>query len=164
MTSFRPSKKYRQERIMYYNEIEKKTPWVKPLGLMWIHQSYFLTNFNWFKNDRINRKLVSGEVYKLLFRAVKRKFNSRHHNIVIPKIPNILTISISTIDWKRTESEWSRFSNPSPPPPFAFPLPFWKNVAAPWSQFLILFLFRVKSWAEYWAGTIYWRDNTGSWS
>ena len=163
MTSFRPSNKYRQERLMYYNGIEKKTPWVKPLGLMWIHQSYFLTNFNWFKNDRINRKLVSGEVYKLLFRAVKRKFNSRHHNIVIPKIPDILTISISTIDWKRTESEWSRFSN-SPPPPFAFSLPFWKNVTAPLKSVFNFFLFRVKSWAEYWAGTIYWRDNTGSWS
>ena len=62
-----------------------------------------------------------GEVYKLLFRAVKRKFNSRHHNIVIPKIPDILTISISTIDWKRTESEWSRFSNSPPSPPLRFP-------------------------------------------
>ena len=48
------------------------------LGICEFHQSYFYTHYTLL----INRKLVSGEVRKLLFSVVKIEFNSRHYNVL----------------------------------------------------------------------------------
>ena len=55
----------------------RKTPSLA-LGICEFHQSYFYTHYTLL----INRKLVSGEVRKLLFSVVKIEFNSRHYNVL----------------------------------------------------------------------------------
>ena len=122
--------------------------------------------FRSIKTAWINQELVPGEVHKLLFCAVKREFNSRHHNILIPKIPSLSDYTLDLDLDHRLEAHREQvtplFQSPLPSiPPFPY---LWKNLAAPLTSVFNLLLFRVKSWAEYWEGTIYWRDNTGSWS
>ena len=63
---------------MRNNRTGRKTPSLA-LGICEFHQSYFYTNYTLL----INRKLVSGEVRKLLLSVVKIEFNSRYYNILI---------------------------------------------------------------------------------